>query len=264
MTATTDPTPTATTVPPVSVTVGHDEAKVIVFTSFVVNTVELHLTMREGATAEQAKALLLEMGIVTRWLKDTANASFNLSLSARDGLLAKSRRDSVKDIPTRDVDEDMQPPDEGDEDWLPDAEEDAPTPPAPLPPARAAAGRPERAASSPPTNGAAAPRTPARGNARGNAPAAPRTPAARPAAQAGPLTFPAKVLTGEIKSGKVYWKIAGGMFVKYGVRVWPEVLEAAGFDLELLDPNDVTPMDGLTAVYEVNEDGQPTKVTSLY
>lgn len=43
-------------------------------------------------------------------------------------------------------------------------------------------------------------------------------------------TFTADRLSVETKDGKTYYKVIGTPFTKYGVNVWPEVLEAAGID----------------------------------
>ena len=180
----------------------HREAKVLAFTSFVVNGVEVNLTMREGSTADEAKSLLLEMGQITKWLKDL-NASFNLSRNAQDGMVAKTRREAVNGASVEDPD-----------------------------------GLPMKAASERSRNGTA---PPAPNNDR--------------------LTFQAQRLIGESRKGKDYWKVAGGRFAKFGVRVWPEVLEAAGIDVDSLDTSQEYEL-SLTAVY-IEEDGKPVKVISL-
>jgi hypothetical protein len=48
---------------------GHAEAKAIVYTSFVLNGVQYNFTMREGATADETRALLMEMEKVCKWVK---------------------------------------------------------------------------------------------------------------------------------------------------------------------------------------------------
>lgn len=63
----------------------------------------------------------------------------------------------------------------------------------------------------------------------------PPYPASRPAANgsaapAGALTFAADTLSVKVEEGKTFFKVKGGKFSKFGVTVWPEVLEAAGID----------------------------------
>lgn len=75
--------------------------------------------------------------------------------------------------------------------------------------------------------------------------------------------FTADKMTATVNDGKAYWKVRGGMFQKYGVTIWPEVLEAAGFDAAAMDPLTVYDLAGWTAVYILNEDGNAQKVTQL-
>jgi len=97
---------------------------------------------------------------------------------------------------------------------------------------------------------------------------APAQPAPQPAPQATSapgitdMTFQTEQLVSEIKEGKRYWKIKGAPFMKYGVRVWDEVLEAAGFVLEQMD-QPVYSLTGYTAHYVEREPGKPLKVTML-
>lgn len=75
------------------------------------------------------------------------------------------------------------------------------------------------------------------------------------------VMFPADVLTVNASSGKRYFKIKGGRFAKFGVTVWPEVLQAAG-----IDPDEITkdtPLTGYVAHAEVAADGKPSKVVKL-
>lgn len=61
---------------------------------------------------------------------------------------------------------------------------------------------------------------------------------------------------------KMYFKVAGGQYVKYGVTVWPEVLASAGIKWSALDPK---PYDflGYKAFYIKNGKGNPEKVIRL-
>lgn len=214
----------------------HREARALAFTSFLVNGVEINLTMREGATADLTKNLLLELGQVTKWLKNDLHAVPCLSRNAQDGLAAERARSNGKK-PSSPI-----TPENG-YDPVDEAEE-----PEGQLPAKAASLRPSRQPAAP-ANGKAAPTPAANGRAR-PADAAPAR-----------LTFQTDRLVGETKGGKTYWKLAGGKFAKFGVRVWPEVLEAAGFDIDGLDPDleyEVT----MTAVYE-EKDGKPSRVISL-
>jgi hypothetical protein len=87
----------------------------------------------------------------------------------------------------------------------------------------------------------------------------------RPTAQpSSELTFAADTLAASILDGKVYWKVKGGKFAKFGVMVWPEVLEAAGFFVGDLDPMQTYPMKPYIASY-ITKDGsdKPDKVIKL-
>lgn len=83
-------------------------------------------------------------------------------------------------------------------------------------------------------------------------------------------TFPALELSAEIKGGKVYWQITSARaYPKFATRVWPEVLEAAGFNVDELDetvrenPQQVFDLDGYTAHFVRNDSGNPSKVVKL-
>ena len=76
-------------------------------------------------------------------------------------------------------------------------------------------------------------------------------------------SFAADSLIGSILEGKLYWKVKGGRFSKYGVSIWPEVLKAAGYDVDALDPRQVYGLNGFTAYYATDENGKATKVTRL-
>lgn len=79
----------------------------------------------------------------------------------------------------------------------------------------------------------------------------------------GALNFQAESMVGSVQDGQQYWKIKGGKFSKYGVTVWPEVLEAAGFDVDALNIGQRYTMQGYTAYYSMNSEGKPHKVTEL-
>ncbi len=232
------PSPAETTGSAVAVTVPpqHKEARALAFTSFVVNGVEINLTMREGATAEQARSLLLEVGQVTKWLKHDLKATFCLSRNAQDGLAAASAAERVKAARENSpiTPENGYEPMEDDEGQLP---------------AKAALTRPARAqAPVQPTNGKAS---------------LPKASAPARVADSAPtrLTFRAERLIGESKGGKTYWKVTGGQFAKFGVRIWPEVMEAAGIEVDALDPAQEYEL-AMTAVYE-EKDGKPSRVILL-
>lgn len=76
-----------------------------------------------------------------------------------------------------------------------------------------------------------------------------------------PLTFQAKTLVASVTEGTAYWKVKGGQFTKFGVMIWPEILEAAGF--HDLNPLETYELNGFTAVYTKKDDGKIDKVTSL-
>lgn len=99
-------------------------------------------------------------------------------------------------------------------------------------------------------------------------PPAPATQATfEPGSKANLLEFDAVSLDGSMNKGKTYWKVKGGQFSKYGVTVWPEVLEAAGFDIAHLDPNVTYDLHGFKARYQMGPNDQgvmkPEKVYEL-
>lgn len=65
-----------------------------------------------------------------------------------------------------------------------------------------------------------------------------------------------------LTDGKMYFKVAGGQYVKYGVTVWPEVLDGVGIKWGELQAK---PYDfpGYKAVYVKNAKGSPQKVIRL-
>lgn len=76
-------------------------------------------------------------------------------------------------------------------------------------------------------------------------------------------SFQAESLEATVNKGKAYWKIKGGKFAKYGVTIWPEVLEETGFNLDELDPMQTYNLPGYTAHYTLKDDGKPEKVIKL-
>ena len=105
------------------------------------------------------------------------------------------------------------------------------------------------------------------GAAQSSAPTVPTPPVAQH--PDGPLTFEAESLVGSTSQGKTYWKVQGGQFKKFGVTVWPEVLTAAGFNMELLNPAENYNLLGYTATYLLNAEKStvdkvvPDKVVKL-
>lgn len=83
------------------------------------------------------------------------------------------------------------------------------------------------------------------------------------AGQGGELTFNAEKLTATVSDGKTYWKVKGGQFSQYGVTIWPEVLAAAGFSADDMNPTTVYNLNGYQAYYSLNDKGKPAKVTLL-
>jgi hypothetical protein len=79
----------------------------------------------------------------------------------------------------------------------------------------------------------------------------------------GDLTFQAQTLVANISEGNTYWKVKGGKWSQYGVTIWPEVLAAAGFEPDGLDPTQPYDLSGYTAQYIINDKGNPQKVTAL-
>lgn len=79
---------------------GHREATCIAFTTFLLGGVEINFTMREGATAEGTKALLLEMGHVSKWLKELG-AGPVLGRDTRETIARYARRKDDKPQETK-------------------------------------------------------------------------------------------------------------------------------------------------------------------
>ncbi len=74
--------------------------------------------------------------------------------------------------------------------------------------------------------------------------------------------FDAATLTCETKEGNQYWRVKGGAYSKFGVRIWPEVL-AEHFDLGQLDPTQSYNLTGFQAFFVNNDQGKPQKVIRL-
>lgn len=87
--------------------------------------------------------------------------------------------------------------------------------------------------------------------------------AVHPATSGPTQSFTAESLSATMDKGKTYWKVQGGMFSKFGVTVWPEVLAGAGFETEQMNPAKVYDLTGYTAVYVLNEEGKAQKVIQL-
>lgn len=66
----------------------------------------------------------------------------------------------------------------------------------------------------------------------------------------------------EVKGGKRYYKLKGGRFAKYGVRIWPETLADAGIDHSQLENGD-NPITPRKAKISIGRDGKPEKVIKL-
>jgi len=97
---------------------------------------------------------------------------------------------------------------------------------------------------------------------------APAPPASKEAPASGGLTMPAETITPLMsQTGKLMYKVKGGRYKEHGVTCWPEVAEW------LNDYMDTTAMQvgmeydisqhNLTAVCEVNEKGNPSKVLTF-
>ena len=83
-------------------------------------------------------------------------------------------------------------------------------------------------------------------------------------------TFVVETLSVEVKGGKRYTKAKGGIFTRYGVNVWPEVLALPPLEWNAddLDGADYPAPTGLTAIYiekAIEKDGEqkmvPDKIT---
>jgi hypothetical protein len=66
----------------------------------------------------------------------------------------------------------------------------------------------------------------------------------------------------EYKSGKPFYSVTGVKGTKYPVRVWPEVLTAAGIVPESVDPKDGLSLAGWTVTFE-KKDKFPSKIVGM-
>ena len=82
-------------------------------------------------------------------------------------------------------------------------------------------------------------------------------------------SFAARELVCELLDKKPYWKVMGAPpYHKFGMRVWPETLEAAGIDVEKINPLQGLDLTGYTAHWEFRpsakaSDGQTKVVVNL-
>lgn len=74
--------------------------------------------------------------------------------------------------------------------------------------------------------------------------------------------FRVDIIEVENKSDKMYYKCKGGKYTKFGVRVWPEVLQAANIPLNTLQIGDNKLLNPRTATV-VSDDGKKGKVIAL-
>lgn len=61
---------------------------------------------------------------------------------------------------------------------------------------------------------------------------------AQPVAAGNYETFPATAIEFGIMAGKPTYKIKGGRYAKFGVRIWPEAMQAMGIVADSLKPGD--------------------------
>lgn len=84
--------------------------------------------------------------------------------------------------------------------------------------------------------------------------------------QSGPAapatSFAVSEISATVADGKVYWRVKGGEFQKWGVIVYSEVLDAAGLT-ERMNPLKPFAEAGWVAHYTLKENGKPKKVTRL-
>ncbi len=76
-------------------------------------------------------------------------------------------------------------------------------------------------------------------------------------------SFETEFLECTITNNKQFFKILGGMFSKYGVTVWPEVLTTAGIQPTKLEGGKKYNLHGYNAFYVLNDKGKPQKVVRL-
>jgi hypothetical protein len=81
-------------------------------------------------------------------------------------------------------------------------------------------------------------------------------------APAPATSFAVSEISATVADGKVYWRVKGGEFQKWGVIVYSEVLDAAGLT-ERMNPLKPFAEGGWVATYTLKENGKPKKVTAL-
>ena len=81
----------------------------------------------------------------------------------------------------------------------------------------------------------------------------------------GSKSFTAESLSVSVQEGQAYFKVKGGQFTKYGVNIWPEVMEQSGFNMEEINPMEPPNIAGMVAHYsEWDHEGKTRrKVTEL-
>lgn len=78
-------------------------------------------------------------------------------------------------------------------------------------------------------------------------------------------TMPITMVEKEVKKGKPYYKVKGGKYVKWGVRIWPDpqIVEALPFDLvDMADGDNDVSAHQLQAVISMDGD-KPIKVLEI-
>jgi len=92
------------------------------------------------------------------------------------------------------------------------------------------------------------------------------TQASQPAPQlAGQTaTFTADAITLDYMDGKPVYKLKGGQYAKFGVRVWPEVLPSLGIVPDALKPgqNPIQPVTVRVLLVESTDENGQTKTTA--
>jgi hypothetical protein len=92
--------------------------------------------------------------------------------------------------------------------------------------------------------------------------ASPTPPAALAALEGAEEVLTSEQLICSMASGKMYYKISGGRYKKFGVTVWPEVLETTGMKVDKLEAK-AYQMPGYRAYYSLTADGKPNKIVRL-
>jgi hypothetical protein len=87
-------------------------------------------------------------------------------------------------------------------------------------------------------------------------------PTEEPSQPATAPSFAAEKLFCEKRNDKMYFKVKGGTWMKYGVTVWNEVLVKAGIQPSTLNVGEYT-LKGYQALYTLKADGKPEKVIEL-